>query len=754
MRLLIVSDTPAIRTGQARVVRELAARFHADGHEVTVGGWFHQLATQEPPVPYLILPVLKHVPESILPILDELRPEVVLAIGDPWDFAVLARARATGGPFKLVGHLNIEAGPLSPKLESVLDAFDVLTTSSAWGASILNRPAQPIHYGVDRSVFHPRPKPEAAFQRLYGRPAAETFLVLLNGQNIQRKNFPVALQGFARFAKGKDDVVCFANTEMAPAPDGPPGYDLADVVRQEGLQDLVSFNSGNRGPLNTVDDAAMAAIYSFADALLMTSHAEGFGLPLLEAMASHVVPIAPDAYSATELLWQGRGVLMPVGGTFRGNTDADMVVVHPQIVAQALEQVYVRWREGQLREMHQRGSAFAISRPWDRTYEQLAEAIHATSAPRVARGLPVDPALRIASRRVAAEHPRAIGVLKLGGLGDMLQTTVVVRAAAQKFGRPVVVWCNGHAEVFEAMPEVVDVKVISDAVQDEVVRSIADAFPIFLDVRYVSWAYRVEPVPFAVTHRWFYERWIDSCARLDDLSVVHATGLMLASLGLEAEAMELAGGLELSLQPVFTPRAGDRVIPSPYVAVATGVGSLGALKRWPEQEWERLVMMLEDGNGGGGEVRGLVAVQVGGVEDPPVPGAMDCRGLPLDRTASILEAAEGFVGVEGGMAHLAAAVGTRGVVIFGPTSPQLFGYPWNTNLSLGACTPCWWGPAWRDQRCTRGAVHCQNFVDAPTVYRAVSRTIQRVGRLRARGGRALLRTEPQPEAAPPVAVDA
>src|SRR6185295_19236263 len=131
---------------------------------------------------------------------------------------------------------------------------------------------------------------------------------------------------------------------------------------------------------------------------------------------------------------------------------------------------------------------------------------------------------------------------------------------------------------------------------------------------------------------------------------LHSTAIMLRSLGLD----------DADIQPVYHPRElPQEPLPERYVAVATVVGVMGGLKRWPQARWAELTSLL-------GHL-GVVTVQVGGKEDEPAAGALDYRGLSLPETAVVLEHAELLVGVEGGMVHLATATNTRAVVIFGPT---------------------------------------------------------------------------------------
>ena len=47
------------------------------------------------------------------------------------------------------------------------------------------------------------------------------------------------------------------------------------------------------------------------------------------------------------------------------------------------------------------------------------------------------------------------------------------------------------------------------------------------------------------------------------------------------------------------------------------------------------------------------------------------------------------IDTEGGLVHLANAVHTRCVVLFGPTPVEFFGYPQNINLEPSGCKACW-----------------------------------------------------------------
>lgn len=108
-------------------------------------------------------------------------------------------------------------------------------------------------------------------------------------------------------------------------------------------------------------------------------------------------------------------------------------------------------------------------------------------------------------------------------------------------------------------------------------------------------------------------------------------------------------------------------------------------------------------------------IQVGSASDPSVRGAIDLRGqTSIRETAAIIKNSLFFIGLEGFLAHLARAVDTRAVVVYGGRSnPSKTGYPCNENvLNQPECSPCMrWSACDFGHRCMQD-IHPQHVVAA------------------------------------------
>jgi glycosyltransferase involved in cell wall biosynthesis len=114
------------------------------------------------------------------------------------------------------------------------------------------------------------------------------------------------------------------------------------------------------------------SIYASADVWLLPSRSEGFGLPMLEAMACRTPVVAAAAGAAPDLLEQGGGRLVPAG-------DADALAT---AIAEVLGLSDESWRQ-----LSAQAHARACNYSWDDATERFAAALQAAveRTPGVAR---------------------------------------------------------------------------------------------------------------------------------------------------------------------------------------------------------------------------------------------------------------------------------------------------------------------------------------------------------------------------------
>jgi ADP-heptose:LPS heptosyltransferase len=117
--------------------------------------------------------------------------------------------------------------------------------------------------------------------------------------------------------------------------------------------------------------------------------------------------------------------------------------------------------------------------------------------------------------------------------------------------------------------------------------------------------------------------------------------------------------------------------PSP-IAIQATAGSTPN-KNWPAEKWEELIDRNPQ----------YTFLQLGAKDDEFIRGAVDLRGMPLRVTFGIVKEALAFVGVDSVFAHVAAAFRKPAVVLFGASTPTIWGHATSINLYRPPrCSPC------------------------------------------------------------------
>ncbi len=139
-------------------------------------------------------------------------------------------------------------------------------------------------------------------------------------------------------------------------------------------------------------------------------------------------------------------------------------------------------------------------------------------------------------------------------------------------------------------------------------------------------------------------------------------------------------------------------------------------KNWFYDRWEAVIDHIR-------KQHGLRVIQLGTSEERPLRGA-DHSFLgrtTVNQAAILLKNARLHLDTEGGMVHLARAMHTPSLVLFGPTPVSFFSYPGNTNVLAGNCHSCWWSTLDWARNCPRGLPipSCMDSISTDAVCRSL-----------------------------------
>lgn len=378
-KLLLLTDTPVVTTGLGRICNELAKRFLKD-YDVAIAGWHHKPLRYN--LPYFIYPLIKNSDEnSIRTILYDFRPDVILAIGDIWDFFYLMgpqqeyRDRINNN-FKSILWVTVDGEWINPNWGNVIRSFDNIVSFSKFGLNEIkkysSRNFSYVYPGVDTKVFYPYGK-----EHKWDASSIDinkTFVATMIGQNHDRKNIPMALDVFAEFSKDKDDTFLFLATNT----NSQSGNDIFTIIKHNKLINKVAVVK-NVNYFNGVKDAQINLLYNMATVIINTSIGEGLGLPLLEAQAANCLPICTNYAAGAEIVGD-RGKLIDIAAKVYGEYDVKRAVISPDSLLRILNGLYQDWKEGkkEINSLNDKGLDFAKSLTWDNTVSSLNEIIKDT----------------------------------------------------------------------------------------------------------------------------------------------------------------------------------------------------------------------------------------------------------------------------------------------------------------------------------------------------------------------------------------
>jgi glycosyltransferase involved in cell wall biosynthesis len=155
-----------------------------------------------------------------------------------------------------------------------------------------------VHHGIDHERFRPHDPPAEVWDR-FGLRRDRRYLIYV-GSEDPRKDLGTLIDALALIRETAPDVelIKVGDAHFAEERDR-----LLARARAQGVASAISF-------LNDVADADLPALYALARVCVMPSVYEGFGIPVIEALACGTPVVASDASSLPELVGDA-GLLFP-----------------------------------------------------------------------------------------------------------------------------------------------------------------------------------------------------------------------------------------------------------------------------------------------------------------------------------------------------------------------------------------------------------------------------------------------------------
>jgi glycosyltransferase involved in cell wall biosynthesis len=389
VKVLFVGDA-GCPTGFSRCTHAVCDDLHLNGHDLAILGmnYFGLTGLPDTSYPYPIysdghrwdggdtVPRL-----SIL--IDRLRPDIVVMLNDPWNIPgyqyFYEQVREGGHRPLFVAWLAVDSKNQKAEHLNRLDhvivwtqfAVDELRTGGYSG------PISIVPLGVDSDLFHPMDKRECR-AKICPQLSDDAYIVGYVGRNQGRKRIDLLIEYFAEWVNFNEHDNAYLLLHLSPT--GEMGCDIESIAKYHGVGKHVLVSRAVTGQIT--DSGVLPLIYNSMDVFMTTSQAEGFCLPVLEAMACNIPCIVPEwaAFDRRTGAFPEGSVLRvpctsialtgPTNGTRTGPWTIGGIA-DKQGAVKALETVYEATEMGMISRMIVQGRKKAESLSWKRCGESF-----------------------------------------------------------------------------------------------------------------------------------------------------------------------------------------------------------------------------------------------------------------------------------------------------------------------------------------------------------------------------------------------
>lgn len=319
MKILVICDSPYLYTGLARVNRHLIRGLTQSGHEVMLGAWgWDQLAfplnqnsqwiyeDSFDQKEYVVFPLAKN-PEKLLlqtyEVLKEIKFDILLTMGDYWNYAGFHFLKSKlDYSYKWIAYYTIDSEPINEDYVESFQYIDEIICPSKYGKKIveksIGKECHYIPYGIDHDTFYKLDENIRSEERKK-RNLEGKFRFINVSKNQNRKNIPAFLEALKIVHEMDNRIVGYLHTNIEKQV--AVQVNIKNIIKRLNIENILSIPDKKLALDIGYSDSDLNTEYGCSDALVLSSVAEGFGFPLLEAQACGIPVIATNYASMPEL---------------------------------------------------------------------------------------------------------------------------------------------------------------------------------------------------------------------------------------------------------------------------------------------------------------------------------------------------------------------------------------------------------------------------------------------------------------------
>jgi D-inositol-3-phosphate glycosyltransferase len=293
--------------------------------------------------------------DKLLKMLVQLRPEVCFILNDVWiamDYAKRIdeyRRLVPDNKTKFILYTPIDAENIKPDFAKGIMSFNHIVTYTDYGKQQLidaglERLIHVVPHGVDLTKFKRTDKKQTKARLKLGE---DSFIVLNVSRNQPRKRLDLFFYIFAEWVKRynlPETVKVYYHGALQDY-----GIDIIQWCDYLGIKNRLAISSPDLSPDSGLTDEQMNYVFNCADVFFTTTAAEGWGLPIAEAMSVGVPCVLPAHSALTE--WPEGNALLIDCYPFPALTDRGLNTIHHIIdVDKAVEALHTLYTNKKLRE--------------------------------------------------------------------------------------------------------------------------------------------------------------------------------------------------------------------------------------------------------------------------------------------------------------------------------------------------------------------------------------------------------------------